>query len=67
MDLSVKSKDSINIGRSNQENFQHNFSLGTYQNKHREVTTRAIDLQHNLQNTIRTKFMINLSSINQIT
>ena len=35
--------------------FQLSFSLGTYQNKHREATTRAIDLQHNLQNTTRTK------------
>ena len=43
------------------------FSLGTYQNKHMKARTRAIDLQHNLQNTTRTKFMINLSSINHIT
>ena len=41
-------------------------SLGTYQ-KHRGATTRAIDLRHRYANTIRTKFMINSSSINRIT
>ena len=32
-----------------------------------KATTQAIDLQHRYAKTIKTKFMINLSSINQIT